>query len=216
MLDKWSEKIRFKISIFQNSQCKHVTHIKQHLQVNTESLKSFSVSTEPEQRSPMTPIKGPTSLISVDVVPSPNWVGDIWLILWLSTSGLHTDYHSSNTLQLRRWLLWLYASYRLRTVFFFLFVCLFLLNMGHTWVFSWKSWNISSAKVLRFFIECLYTETRSVLFILFAEDEFSDCFSKAKPSCLVDPVLSAPLPAFNKHEWKQLFPIPCNPSQAWR
>ena len=48
-------KVRFKTSIFQNSQCEHVTHIKQHLQVNTESLKSFSVSTEPEQRSLMSP-----------------------------------------------------------------------------------------------------------------------------------------------------------------
>ena len=44
--------------------------------------------------------------------------------------------------------------------------------------------------------ECLYTETGNFLFIFFAEDEFSDCFSKAKPSCLVDPVLSAPAPAF--------------------
>ena len=48
-------KVRFKTSIFQNSQCEHVTHIKQHLQVNTESLKSFSVSSEPEQRSLMSP-----------------------------------------------------------------------------------------------------------------------------------------------------------------
>lgn len=74
-------RVSFKISIFQNSPCKNVTHIKQHLQVNAESLKSFSVSTEPEQRSVKsphrdTPITDSTSLISVDVVPSPNWVGD--------------------------------------------------------------------------------------------------------------------------------------------
>lgn len=75
------QRVSFKISIFQNSQCKNVTHIKQHLQVNAESVKSFSVSTEPEQRSMKsphrdTPIKGSTSLISVDVVPSPSWVRD--------------------------------------------------------------------------------------------------------------------------------------------
>ena len=74
-------RVSFKISIFQNSPCKNVTRIKQHLQVNAESLKSFSVSTEPEQRSVKsphrdTPITDSTSLISVDVVPSPNWVGD--------------------------------------------------------------------------------------------------------------------------------------------
>ena len=75
------QRVSFKISIFQNSQCKNVTHIKQHLQINAESLKSFSVSTEPEQsslKSPHrdTPIKGSTSLISVDIVPSPSWVRD--------------------------------------------------------------------------------------------------------------------------------------------
>lgn len=118
------QRVSFKISIFQNSQCKNVTHIKQHLQINAESLKSFSVSTEPEQsslKSPHrdTPIKGSTSLISVDIVPSPSWVRDTWLTLGFQfldstqTTILPTHCNSEDDCLLR-----LHASYRLRTVLF--------------------------------------------------------------------------------------------------
>lgn len=141
--------------------------------------KGFPVSTEPEQSHVKTspacphrdsPIKAPLLILSC-AAPSPNWVGDKWLTLWLlgfldSTQAtiLPTHYNWDYYCSLE-----LYTHIHSWQVF--------LIKCGHTLVFCRRLWNISSAKVVGFLGVYMH---RRLVFISFSKDELSDLICKAK------------------------------------
>ena len=162
-------KVRFKTSIFQNSQCEHVTHIKQHLQVNTESLKSFSVSSEPEQRSLMSPhrllSRAPllsfqstwshlqTGLEIYDSFFGFQFLGSTQTTILPTHCNWEDDYFDYMPV----------TDWGLLCFFFF-----FLLNMGHTWVFSWK-FEISHQQKYSAFLLSAYTQRLEASFSFYLQ-----------------------------------------------